>query len=227
MKYLEVNAYTREEKGKNKVKKLRAQNFIPAILYGGEPKLIKLTIADVDRLYNMRHENFLVHLNIDEKEKKDAFLKSIQYDPITNKIIHLDFVELIEGKTISIKIPLELKGTPEGVKKGGIVEHFIWDISIECLPRNIPEHIEADISHLEIGDSLHIQDLKVPEGIKILDRPDQVILTIGLPAGVGAEEEVAAEEAEAVEEAAEAEAVPEAEKKEKEKEEFKEEKKKE
>ncbi len=198
MEYLEIQAFTREEKGKNRVKKLRANNFIPAIIYGGEPKLIKLTLADVDRLYNMRHENFLVHLNIDKKERKDAFLKSIQYDPVTNKIIHIDFVELIEGKSITIKIPIELKGTPEGVKKGGVIEHFLWEVNIECLPKDIPEHIEADISHLEIGDSFHIQDLKVPEGIKILDKMDDVIVTIGLPAGVGAEEE---EVAEAVEEA--------------------------
>ncbi|MBN1897874.1 MAG: 50S ribosomal protein L25 [Spirochaetes bacterium] len=205
MKYVDIEAITREEKGKNKIKKMRAQNYIPAVLYGGELKIIKLSYKEVEKLYNMRHDNFLIHINIDKKDKKDAFLKAIQYDPVTNKIIHIDLIELIAGKTVHIKIPIELTGSPEGVKMGGVVEHFMWELNIECLPKDIPELITTDITNLQIGDSIHVSDLQIREGIRVLDKPDQVILTIGLPAGVGAEEEEAAEAAEG--EVAEGEAV--------------------
>ncbi len=212
MKFIDINVLTREETGKNRIKKMRKANFIPAILYGGEQKMIKLHTSDVDRIYNIRHENFLIHLTIDEKDKRDAFLKSIQYNPVTNKIIHLDLIELIKGKAVSIKIPIDIKGTPEGVKLGGVLEHFIWEVEVECLPKDIPDKIEIDVSNLKIGDSLHIRDLAVPENVKIVDDPEKAILTIGLPAGVGEEEEAAEAEAAEGKEKAEGEEKAESEK---------------
>jgi large subunit ribosomal protein L25 len=184
MKYVEIKAFLRDEKGKSKVKKIREKNYVPAVLYGGENTLIKLNFSDAEKIYNLRHENFLVHLILDGNIKKDAFVKDIQLDPVSNKVIHIDFIELIENKLISIAIPIELKGTSIGVKKGGIIEHFLWEVRVSCLPKDIPEHIEADISNLDIGDSLHIKDLKVPEGVKVIDNPENVILVVGLPTGL-------------------------------------------
>jgi len=195
MKEIEIKTFFRDEVGKNKVKKLREKKMVPSVLYGGEIKLVKLSLADVERLYSLRHENFIIKMNIDGKEQKRAILKDWQFDPVTGKVIHIDFLELIEGKTITISIPIELEGTPEGVKKGGILEHHLWNVNVECLPDNIPDHIKIDISKLDIGDSIHIKDLKVPENVKIVDSPEDVVLTIVAPS---IEEEKPAVAAEAV-----------------------------
>jgi len=197
MKILNIEAKKRDEKGKNKVKKLRAQNLIPAIMYGGDKEiLLAVKLSDAERIHNLRHENFFVKFKYDSEEK-EAIVKEIQLHPVTNKVIHLDFVELVKGKTITVSIPLELIGTPVGVKMGGILERFVWDIEVETIPSKIPEKIEIDISDLNIGDSLHIRDIKVEEGVKISLPPDEVILTIAAPSKaeeIETEEEIAEEE---------------------------------
>lgn len=189
MKTVEINAFKRTETGKNKVNKLRNNSQIPATIYGTEPKSLTISANDAHKLYQLRHDNFLVKLNIDEKEQKDALLKNIQLNPVKNNVIHLDFLELVKGKSIVMKVPIELLGSPIGLKLGGITEHFLWEITIECLPKDIPEHITADISQLNIGDSIHISDLQIPSEVKILDKPEQVIVTIGLPTGMVEEKE--------------------------------------
>ena len=111
---------------------------------------------------------------------------------MTNKVLHLDLLELVKGKTLSLTVPLEITGTPVGIKMGGIMERFLWDIDIETIPSNIPEKIEVDVTDFEIGDSLHVRDLKVDEGVKITLPEDEVVLTIALPAKVEEVEEVEA-----------------------------------
>lgn len=189
MKRIEINAMTRKEKGKNEVKKLRSDKKVPAVMYGNKPYSFSVSSVDALKLYQARHDNFIIKLKIDDKEEKEALLKDIQLHPVNNSVVHLDFLELIAGKTITTRIPIELTGTPEGIKMGGIVEHFLWDLHIECLPKDIPELITADIENLQIGDSLHIDDLEIGEGIRVLDKAEQVILTIGLPTGMTEEKE--------------------------------------
>lgn len=206
MKRIEIQASTREELGKNRIKKLRKDNKVPAVMYGDKSHTLSISSIDALKIYKARHDNFIIKMILDGKNEKEALLKDIQLDSVKNSVIHMDFLELIAGKTITTKIHVELEGDPEGVKLGGIIEHFLWEVHIECLPKDIPEHIKADISNFQIGDSLHISDLKFGEGIKVLDKSDQVILTIGLPTGMAEEaaEEVEGEEAEG--EKAEAEA---------------------
>jgi len=189
MKTIEIQAETRKALGKNKVKKLRNAKKIPVIIYGDGSLPLTINYSDALKVYNLRHDTFLIKLSIDGNKNKNALLKNIQMDPVKNKVNHLDFMELIEGKMVSVRIPLELSGIPEGVKMGGIIEHFLWEINIECLPNNIPENIKLDITNLNIGDSIHISDLPVAEGVRILDKEDQVILTIGLPTGMVEEKE--------------------------------------
>ena len=196
MKKIEIKAETRKEIGTNKVKKLRKTMKVPIIIYGDGSIPLTIDYSDALKIYNLRHNNFLIKLSIDGGKEKNALLKNIQLDPVRNEVTHLDFMELIEGRTISTKIPLHLEGTPEGIKMGGIVEHFLWDVNIECLPKDIPEQLKLDISNLNIGDSIHVSDLKLAEGIRILDNDDQVILTIGLPTGMIEEKEEVEEELE-------------------------------
>ena len=205
MKTIEINSDERTDIGKNLVNKIRNKGLVPAVLYGTKPKSLTVTLSDATKLYNARHENFLVKLKINNQDTKDALLKDIQLNPVKNNVIHLDFLELIAGKPIAVKIPIQLTGTPMGLKLGGIIEHFLWEVKIECLPKDIPEVITIDISNLNIGESIHIADLKVPQGVKVLDKAKQVIVTIGLPSGIAEEKEAeaaAAAEAEAAEAAA-------------------------
>lgn len=207
MKIIEINSNERTDIGKNLVNKIRNKGLVPAVLYGTEPKTLTVALSDAIKLYNARHENFLIKLKINN-DIKDALLKDIQLNPVKNNVIHLDFLELVAGKPIAVKIPIQLTGTPMGIKLGGIIEHFLWEVKIECLPKNIPEFITIDISNLNIGESIHIEDLKVPQGVKVLDKAKQVIVTIGLPSGIAEEKEAeaaAAAEAEAAEAAAAAE----------------------
>ncbi|MCD6300242.1 MAG: 50S ribosomal protein L25, partial [Dehalococcoidales bacterium] len=141
-------------------------------------------------------EHSIITLNLNDKEKIDVIVKDYQIDPIRKSLIHLDFLEIESGKELRTEIPIKIVGESKGVKKGGILEEFLREIEVECLPKDLPEYIELDISDLDLGDSFHVSDLKVKEGIKILSSPDQVILTIGVPSKVAAAAETTEEEEE-------------------------------
>jgi len=200
MKQLEVVGYVRKKKGKNNAKKLRKNKMIPAIVYGGKLRMLKLPESEVEHLYNYRDEAFIARINLkDENITLPVVVKEFQIHPVTNKVIHIDFVELVKGKKLTLNVPIHLTGTSVGVKKGGILEHHIWELEIECDPDHIPEHIEVDITNLDIHDTLYAGDIKSPEGVKILTHPEEPVLTVVPPAKF--EEEV-------TEEAVEEEAAP-------------------
>jgi large subunit ribosomal protein L25 len=128
-----------------------------------------------------------------ETQRIQAILKDYQLHPVTDKIIHLDFVAIKEGETVSIDVPLEFVGRPVGLTKGGVIEIFMHDLTVECLPSNIPDKIQVDISNLDLGDVLHVKDIKVPEGVKVLDDPEDTVITI---VAEGGEEGASTEESE-------------------------------
>ena len=212
MKTVEIKAQKRADVGKNKVDKLRNNSKVPAIMYGTESLPLMISDHDAKILYNLRHENFLVKLMLEDQKTKEVLIKDIQLNPVKNNVIHIDFMELIQDKPIRVKVPVELEGTPAGLKMGGITQHFLWELTVECLPKNIPEHIKVDVSPLEIGDSIHVRDIKVGAHVKIIDKAEQVVITIGLPTGVieerAAAAAAAAEAAAAAAAAAEAGIVP-------------------
>ncbi|MDD5065588.1 MAG: 50S ribosomal protein L25 [bacterium] len=202
MKIVEIKAHKRDKIGKNKVDKLRQSTKVPAILYGKESIPLVVEDPEAKKLYSLRHENFLVKLMIDDMQAKEALLKDIQLNPVKNNVIHLDFLELVQDRPIKVKVPVELDGTPVGLKQGGITQHFLWDLTVKCLPKDIPEHIKVDISSLDIGDSIHVKDIKVDSKVKVCDKSSQVVITIGLPTGVIEERQAAAAAAAAAAEAA-------------------------
>ena len=200
----------REVKGKGPARKLRRDGFIPAVMYGFKgAKSLSVHYAEFSKLFEEIGEHAIITLNVGEKEKIDVIVKSFQLDPVKRNIIHIDFLQIQEGQVLRTEIPVKVIGTSIGIKKGGILEEFVRDIEIECLPRDIPDSITIDISELDIGDTVHIKDLTVDDKLRILSNPEQVILAIGMPSKIEEpvveeeveEEEVPAEEAE--EEAAE------------------------
>ncbi len=203
MESVSLRAKKREAFGKGAVRKMRREGFVPAVLYGrNKEEAIPLTLSysDVNRIIaHIERENVLVDLHIEgngKEEKIPIIFKEIQRDPVTDKLLHLDLYELVKGQKIHVSVPIHLVGKPVGVEMGGIIQNEVRELEIECLPKDLPPHIEIEISHLNIGDALHLRDINVSDAIKLLDDPDTTILSIVAPV----KEEVVAKTTEEVEE---------------------------
>lgn len=198
MKEIKINAQFRETTGKEAAKRLRNNDLLPAVVYGKGKRSASITVKEVDlihALHTSAGENAIIELNIkkDSKvEKKMTIIKEIQHHPIKGNMIHVDFSQISLTQNVVVKVPVEVKGEAVGVKRdGGMLEHILWEVEIECLPIKIPEKIEVRIDNLEIGGMVHVKDLKVDEGIKILTNPEEIVLIIEHPKK---EEEKAPEE---------------------------------
>ncbi len=183
MKQVSLSAIKRTKTGKETAKKLRKQGLIPAIIYGADTDPIPIAIKfnEFERImHRYKGEMLLFNLEIKNGEtfNKQALLKEYQIHPVTDKVIHVDFLAIHEGTPISIDVPLEFVGRPVGIPKGGILEIHMHELTIECLPSQIPDKITVDISPLDLGDVLHVKDIQVPEGVKVLDDPEETVVTI-------------------------------------------------
>lgn len=199
-----IQAETRARSGSGVLKQLRREGLLPSVIYGKDFENINLKIdakAFRDILSHSSSDNIVVNLEIDGKDSRLAFLKDVQYDALTGQALHADF-RAIDNKTeITAQIPAHLNGTAPGVKAGGVVEQYVHTIEITCLPNDLPESIEIDISSLELGDALHLGDITYPAGVKHTLNDDVVVVHIG-KAGAGADAIEAAAEAAPAEEAA-------------------------
>jgi large subunit ribosomal protein L25 len=184
MERVSITAEKREDHGKGVARSLRRAGMVPAVVYReGKAELIKLSKKDLTRLINsVAGEQVMVDLQFADGEKKLALLKDYQKDPIRGELLHSDFFEVSLTEEVRITIHVSTVGEPIGVKRdAGILQHTLRDIEIECLPDRIPGKIEVDISKLEIGQSVHVSDLKFEEGIKVLTDPGDVIVTVIAP----------------------------------------------
>ncbi len=209
-------AKLRTKLGKEASKKLRQKGLVPAICYGPRTDPVPLTL-DPKELMKTIHmgENVLIDLMIQDGKKaaqKVVVVRDLQLDPIKDQCIHADLFEVVMDEEISVEVPIVLVGKPEGVKMGGVLEQITRVITVECLPADIPQSIDVDVSHLNIGDTIHIGDIG-PERGKILVDPTTTLATVVPPTveKVVIEEEIEeevseAEEAEEVEEEGEREA---------------------
>lgn len=202
-----LEAQKRLDIGKGKVNRLRKRATIPAVVYGeGKGSIpIQVAVKDFINLMNAhKGESFVLKLRIKDNaghQDKSVLIKQLQHNPVSDEIIHIDFNEISLTKTIRIKVPLTASGEAIGVKRdGGVLDHILWEVEIECLPTRIPKAIEIDVSNLKIGDSLHVKQLTIPEGIKVLNDPEATILAVVMPTkeeAAPAAEEVAAGQAKA------------------------------
>jgi large subunit ribosomal protein L25 len=195
MERLQVKANLRHEKGKGAARKLRAKGSVPAILYGVgvEPTPLAVNLFDFDKaLEGVEGTGVLMDLSIDGKEALPVMLRDFQADVITRKFEHLDFQKVDLTKKIKLEVPIHLVGKAPGVKDGGILEHMRRQLEIKCLPTAIPEAIDVDVSQLNLGDILHVSDIKLPEGVEVLTPLDQTVAAVVEPASEPTAEEVAA-----------------------------------
>lgn len=186
-----VAAESRTDTGKNANRRLRAADKIPGILYGTgkAPTPVAVSPHSIGAiLRSAAGENTLFDLELGGTKRK-VILKEYQLEPLKNRLLHADFYEVALDKAILVKVHLELHGTPVGVKvQGGILDFVTRELEISCLPMDIPEKIELDVSHLEMGKHLRVSEIKLSDKIKVLTEPGVVVAHVVAPR---AEEEVA------------------------------------
>ena len=205
-----LSAHVREEKGKGAANKLRRNKQIPAVLYGPNTSPVMLSVNEFDLktvLKSATGENIVLGLQIDTgkgNETKNVILKELQSDPIKPIYYHADFYEISMDRELTFNIPIHLINTPAGVADGGILQHVKREVSVSCLPGNLVDYLEVDVSGLVIGGSIHVKEVLFPEGIRSLEDPETTLAVMNAPAAVveKVEEEVKAEEAKEGEEAA-------------------------
>ena len=186
MKEAVLSVASREGVGKNYARKLRREGRVPAALYGPEinPQSISVSIRDLEKiLREHRGENVMISLDIDGKGagNNKALIRSIQRDPVKGNILHVDFHQISMTRPIHLSIPIRLSGTPAGVKNdGGIMQQIMRELEISCLPTNIPDALELDVSELGIHESIHVSSVTV-ENATVLSEPERTIVTIVPP----------------------------------------------
>jgi large subunit ribosomal protein L25 len=185
MDFIELHADVREEKGTQLNKKLRKKDIVPGIVYkkAEDSVPLKLDRKSLSKaLHTSSGENVIIKLFIDDVKKKKeriVVIKEIQRDPVKDAIMHVDFNEISLTETLKVKVPLVSKGEAPWVKQeGGVLQHVLWELEIECLPTNIPDKIEVDISELKIGSMIMLKDIKAPERVKIFGDPEAVVFSV-------------------------------------------------
>lgn len=188
-----LSAEIRTELKKSGAKKIRKSGRIPAVIYGhNEPIVVSVDENEFTKKFEKISENTIITLNVG-KESYSVLVKNFQDDILTQKIKHIDFFEIEKGKTLKTNVPVHIEGTAKGVREGGVLEQRLHELEVECLPQDIPETITVDVTDLETGDAIHVADVKAPEGVKLLNIPEQTVVAVNL---IKQEVEVAEEEEE-------------------------------
>jgi large subunit ribosomal protein L25 len=205
-------AKTRDQKGKQAAKRLRRENRLPAIFYGPGASTMMLTVdyKELDKIITKTSgENVIIGLQIESEKGSDSkivILKELHSDPVKRNYLHADFYEISMDKELTLEIALHFINIPKGVVNGGMLQPIRRELTVSCLPDKMVDFIEVDVSGLDIGQSLHIREITLPDGLKSELDPDLPIATVIAPSAVAAE--AGAGEEKAV--AAEGKAAPEA-----------------
>ena len=184
-------ARRRYETGKGAARRLRVVGQVPAVLYGKDQEPVSLTLDAREALHlfhSISVENTIVNVRIDEdKEELETLVREIQMHPYRPDIVHVDFYCIERGVELEVDIPANYVGTPLGVRDGGSLEVILHEFRVKCLPSNIPETVEVDVSALDIGDSIHASEISMEEGVELLTDLGQTVCLVSAPR---AEEEV-------------------------------------
>jgi len=172
MAMMELTAVRRHGSGKEGVRKMFSRGKVPGVMYGKglATRSIEFDRRDLEKFLAVaRRGTVIVRMNVqDEPEEKESYavLKDVQTNPRTDRVIHVDFYEVAFGKKFRIEVPIRVRGKAAGIELGGILEQVTRSLEVECLPKDVPEFLEVDVTPLGIGDSLHLSDVKFPEGVQ-------------------------------------------------------------
>jgi len=183
MAIMNLNAHKREDLGNSTTKTLRKKGNIPGVFYYKNTASIPIIVKDTAlHPFVYTSEVRVINLQIEGADKPyNCILKDVQFDPVSDKPIHFDLLGITEDEKIKVDVPLKLVGSPAGVKEGGVVQHTLHSVEVECLPQDIPSHIDINIEHLNIGDSVHISEIETKNFV-ILDNPEATIVSVVPPA---------------------------------------------
>ena len=173
----QVSARPRNELGSRANKRLRDSGFIPGVIYGHKEAVIPVTLPRKELTGHLTHGAHLFDLALDGKSEK-VLVKEVQYDHLGLEVIHVDFARVSLDEKVEITVALELKGTPKGEAEGAVLQQIINELEIECLVTDIPEVIRQNVSDLEKDAVLHIKDLQLPPGVRVLQDPDLIVATV-------------------------------------------------
>ena len=194
----ELTVERRPAVGTRPVRRLRGQGRIPGVVYGRNMDPIPVSVNPrefVKLLHSKVGEHALVTLRLKDAVswEKPVLVKAVQHDPVDGRVVHVDFHAVLLTERLRVKVPVVLKGEAVGVKQeGGLLEHFLREVEVECLPTEIPAGIEFDASALKIGDTVHVRDLAAPKNAKITSDPGGVIASVQVPKEEKPEEAAAA-----------------------------------
>jgi large subunit ribosomal protein L25 len=191
-----LTAEPRAGAGKGVARKMRAAGRVPAVVYGHGVAPVHLSV-DAKDLYHVLHTAAGANVLIDLAVGKDRVLampREVQRDHLAGRFIHVDFLRIARDEKISVEVPIHVVGDSHGVKEGGVVEHHLWTLHVECFPQDVPSAIEADISPLGINESLHVSDLVVPASLTVLTALEETVVSVVTPQILKVEEVAPAEE---------------------------------
>ena len=186
----------RNNQGTSSSRRMRSDGLLPGIIYGSdkESDIVEMNLNQVEKiLKNHSSDTVLIEVDLEDEGSVRVLLKEVQYHPVTSSILHVDLQRVIAGKPIQVDISIELNGEPEGVKSGGIIDHKIHSLSVECLPKDMIESIPVDITNLNIGDSLKVSDITVTSKIKILTDENLQVICVNAPKVIDSSDEEAEE----------------------------------
>lgn len=183
-KEFRVQAKPRDGRGKNDARRTRRAGMVPITVYGGGAETVAAVAQLSDLAAILRSEagrNTIFTIEVEGLGESEVMFHDRQIDPVRGRLIHADLTRLVKGQKIEVTVPLHLTGEPIGVKeKQGVLEQIIREIEIRCQPRDIPDTLDVDVSHLDVHDTLHVSDIKVSEGIEILNDPELVLATVSI-----------------------------------------------
>jgi large subunit ribosomal protein L25 len=191
-----LKAEVRDGRGKGPARRLRASGKVPATLYGRGLDAVALAV-DARELSQSLSTDAGSNVLIDLKVGSDSHLtmaRSLDRDPLRGAIRHVDFIKIARNVAIEVDVPVHFDGESAGVKEGGVLEHHLWQLHVECLPGNVPERMHIDVTNMVIGDVIRVSDIKPPDGVAILTSEEEIIVSCVVPQVLKVEEEVPAEE---------------------------------
>lgn len=176
-----LSARPRAERGKGAARRMRAAGRVPAVIYGHNEQTRALTVdaRELERLFASIHrDNTVINVTVEGEAEVKALVREVQMHAYRGHVLHFDLYQIHAGESITVSVPIFLTGTPEGVKAGGILQHTLNDLEIRCLADQIPEEIRIDVTHLGIGDSIHVNELPLPEGVEALVDADRSVCSV-------------------------------------------------
>ncbi|HEY5621850.1 MAG TPA: 50S ribosomal protein L25 [Pontiella sp.] len=194
MENTKLIAKKRTLEGSSNARRMRNAGSLPAVVYGAEkePVSVEIDAHDFEQiLHHAASESLLIEVDVEGEGTIRVLVKDVQHHPVTSDLLHVDLMRVTAGKPIAVDVQIELTGEAAGVKAGGTIDHVMHSITVECLPKDLVDNIEIDVSEMGIGDVLHVSDLGLGAEFKVLVDEDAIVASVSAPRAEEEEEEAA------------------------------------